>query len=153
MITNENSIQGDKVKREKIINYSKTIKEKEFWKLFFSEIDRRTLIRATFQVAEFGVHIHNKKHFSSSGGKYSLMFTQNGSFIINDTSYKGVSWNGLNRLKNWCLTEGLPEKFYSSLKSKNLLIGQDFINIPKLVNESPVKQIIDDFFYCIDLFR
>lgn len=148
-----NNYQGDSIKREKFISYSKTIKEKEFWNLFFKEIDKRSFVQATFQVAEFGVHIHSKKHFNSSGGKYSLMYTRNGSFKMNDASFQGKSWNGLNRLKNWCITPGLSEKFYSCLNSKNLLIGMELINISRLVNSSTPQQIIDDLFDCIDLFH
>lgn len=143
----------DKIKRDKFINYAKSTKEKEFWKLFFEEIDKRTFVKATFQAAEFGVHVHNKNHFSSSGGKYSLMFTRNGLFKMNDTSFEGKSWNGLNRLKNWCITPGLPEKFYYSLSAKNLLTGIEIINIPKLASSSSTQKLLEDLFYCIDLFN
>jgi len=143
----------DKIKRDKFILYAKSIKEKEFWKLFFEEIDKRSFVKATFQASEFGVHIHNKSHFNSSGGKYSLMFTRNGSFKMNDTSFQGKSWNGLNRLKNWCVTPGLADKFYSNLNSRNLLLGMEVINVPGIVNSSSPKKVIDDLFYCIDLFR
>jgi len=152
-IYQSNISQEDKTKRDKFILYAKTIKEKEFWKLFFDEIDKRTFVKATFQAAEFGVHIHNRNHFSSSGGKYSLMFTRNGCFKMNDASFQGKSWNGLNRLKNWCTTVGLPEKFYSSLKDKNLLLGMELINIPALVNSSTPQKVKEDLFYCVDLFR
>jgi hypothetical protein len=135
------------MKREKIISYAKTIKEKEFWKLFFEEIDKRSFVKATFKAEQFGVYIHSKKHFNSSGGKYSLMYTRNGSFKMNYRSYKGKSWNGLNRLKNWCIAPELPEKFYLSLNFKNLLTGMDLIDIPRLVNSSTSKQIIDDLFH------
>ena len=145
--------QEDNLKRDKFILYAKTIKEKEFWKLFFDEIDKRSFVKATFQASEFGVHIHNKNHFSSSGGKYSLMFTRNGCFKMNDTAFQGKSWNGLNRLKNWCTTVGLPDKFYSNLKDKNLLVGMELINIPSLVNSSPPQMLKEELFYCIDLFR
>jgi hypothetical protein len=128
------------------------VKGKEFWDLFFKEIDKRSFVTATFKVSEFGVYITNKKLINSTGGKYSLMYTRNGSFKMNDTSFQGNSWNGLNRLKNWCTSIGLPEKFYSDLKSKNLLTGMDFIDIPRLVNASTPKQIIDDIFHCLDLF-
>ena len=152
-IYESNTIQEDKIKREKFILYAMTVKEKEFWKLFFEEIDKRPFVKATFQAAEFGVHIHNKNHFSSSGGKYSLMFTRNGCFKMNDTSFQGKSWNGLNRLKNWCTTTGLPDKFYTNLKTKNLLLGMELINIPAIVNSSTPQNIKKDLFYCIDLFQ
>lgn len=143
----------DNIKREQFIRYVKSFNEKEFWKLFFQEIDKRPYVKATFQSAEFGVHIHNRNHFSSSGGKYSLMFTRSGLFKMNDTTYQGKSWNGLNRLKNWCITPGLAEKFYSDLKSKNLLLGMELINIQTLVNSSSPQKILVDLFSCIDLFR
>jgi hypothetical protein len=143
----------DKIKREKFIKYAKSFKEKEFWKLFFEEIDTRSFVKATFKVDEFGVYIHNKNHFNSSGGKYSLMYTRSGIFKMNDASFQGNSWNGLNRLKNWCTTPELPDEFYSSLKSKNLLTGMQVIDIPRKANSMLPKQIIEDLFYCIDLFR
>lgn len=145
-------IREDIVKRDNFIRYAKSLKEKEFWKLFFEEIDKRSFVKATFQSAEFGVHIHNRNHFNSSGGKYSLMFTRNRCFKMNDTSFQGRSWNGLNRLKNWCITSGLPDNFYGNLKSKNLIVGMDLINIPNLLNIHPPKKLIEDLFYCIDLF-
>ena len=148
-----NIIQKDKIKRDKFILYAKTNKEKEFWKLFFEEIDKRNFVKATFQATEFGVHIHNKNHFNSSGGKYSLMYTRNGSFKMNDAPFQGKSWNGLNRIKNWCTTSGLPDKFYSNLKAKNLLLGMELINIPAVVTSSTPQRIAEDLFYCIDLFR
>jgi hypothetical protein len=148
----ESSINQDEmVKRQKFISSTGTKNEKEFWKLFFSEIDSRSFIKATFQVSEFGVHIHNKNHFNSSGGKYSLMFTRNDSFKMNDSTFQGRSWNGLNRLKNWCITPNLAEKFYSELKTKNLLIGET-ISIPTLLRSFTPTQLIEQLFKCLDLF-
>ncbi len=138
--------------RGKFISNVRTTKEKEFWKLFFFEIDKRAFVKATFNKAEFGVHIHNSNRFNSSGGKYSLMFTRSGSFRMNDLTYQGNSWNGLNRMKNWCITEGLSEKFYSDLKSKKLLVG-DLIAVPTLLSTFSPAQLNDELFQCIDLFR
>ena len=146
----------DLEKRENIIRYAKNIAAKYFWKRFFEEIDKRSFVKATFNAAEFGVHIHNTKHFNSSNGKYSLMFTRSGAFKMNDRPYKGRAWNGLNRMKNWCITPGLPEKFYSELKNRNLLNGMDWIKIEDIVkgkSEDEVEKVVKDLFYCIDLFK
>ena len=121
----KNFLPTDSEKREKLILYAKSKAAKHFWKRFFEEIDKRYFVKATFQVSEFGVHIHSIKHFDSSGGKYSLMFTRSGAFEMNDKSYKGQDWNGLNRMKNWCVTVGLPERFYLELKKRNLLTGME----------------------------
>ena len=147
---------SDLDKRNKFIMYAKNKAAKYFWERFFEEIDKRLFVKATFQVDEFGVHIHNRKHFSSSGGKYSLMFTRSGSFQMNDKTYKGKAWNGLYRMKNWCITQGLPEKFYSELKKRNLLTGMNWIRIENIVSgkdENEIEKILSDYFYCIDLFK
>jgi hypothetical protein len=139
-------------KREKFISYKGTKNEKEFWKMFFEEIDKRSFVKSTFQASEFGVHVHSKKHFNSSGGKYSLMFTRNDSFKMNDLSFQGNSWNGLNRMKNWCITLNLPEKFYSELQNRKLLNG-DLINVSSLLKTLTPLQLNEELFKCIDLFR
>jgi hypothetical protein len=142
-------IREDGIKREQFIRSAKTLKEKEFWKLFFQEIDKRRFVKATFQADEFGVHIHSKFHFKSVGGKYSLMFTRKGCFKMNDVGFQ----DGLSRIKNWCTTPGLAEAFYSQLKSRKLLIGQKLINIPDLVFASSPQHVIQNLFECIDIFR
>ncbi|HSO86124.1 MAG TPA: endonuclease NucS domain-containing protein [Draconibacterium sp.] len=114
------NIDKDEIgKRAKFISYKGTKNEMEFWKIFFEEIDKRSFVKLTFQVSEFGVHVTNKKHFNSSGGKYSLMFTRNNSFKMNDLSFQGQSWNGLNRMKNWCITLNLQRNFIRNYKTEN----------------------------------
>jgi hypothetical protein len=121
---------GERDKRTKFMLSADTAKEKEFWTLLFEHVDRRSYVRAAFQKGEFGVHIRNAQHFKSSGGKYSLMYTRDGAFKMNDMTYEGQSWNGLDRLKHWCVTPCLPEKFYSELKARNLLEDMEYIPIP-----------------------
>ena len=111
-----------------------------------------SFVKSTFQASEFGVHVHSKKHFNSSGGKYSLMFTRSDSFKMNDLSFQGQSWNGLNRMKSWCITLNLPEKFYSELQNRKLLNG-DLINIASLLKTYTPTQLNEELFKCIDLFR
>lgn len=147
---------SDAEKRNNFILYAKNKAAKYFWKRFFDEIDKRYFVKATFQAAEFGVHIHSANHFNSSGGKYSLMFTRSGAFQMNDKAYKGQAWNGLNRMKNWCITPGTPDKFYSELKNRNLLTGMEWIKIEAIVSgkdENEVEKVLSDYFYCIDLFK
>lgn len=148
------SIDSDK--REKFVLYAKNNSAKYFWKRFFEEIDKRYFVKATFQASEFGVHIHSTNHFNSSGGKYSLMFTRSGAFKMNDRSYKGQAWNGLNRMKNWCVSVDLPDKFYSELKQRNLLTGMEWIKVEEIVrdkNESEVENVLSNYLFCIDLFK
>lgn len=147
-----NISQKDIEKRKLFVSNLSTSKEKEFWKLFFTEIDKRDFVKAVFSSEEFGLHIHNSNKFNSSGGKYSLMFTRKGSFRMNDLPYEGKSWNGLNRLKHWCISDGLPERFYADLKSKKLLVGE-FITVKALLNSFTPVQVTHELFQCIDLFQ
>lgn len=140
----------EKTKREKFMLSVPSTKEKESWTLFFGEIDKRSHVRATFKKAEFGVYIHSRRHFTSSGGKYSLMYTRDGSFKMNDMSYQG---HALTRLKHWCRTPGLPEKFYSELKARNLTVDMEYISIRELLHTRSPSQIVADLLACIDLFK
>jgi hypothetical protein len=153
-IKREMSINKDEnQKRQELISRAGTMKEKEFWKLFFKEINKRPFVEANFRAAEFGVYVTNKNHFSSSGGKYSLMFTRNNLFKMNSMAYQGQYFDdGLARLKNWCVTPNLPENFYTKLLSNKFLDGE-MINVPSLLNINSPEQLNEKLFSCIDLFR
>jgi hypothetical protein len=138
-------------KREKFISYKGTKNEKEFWKMFFEEVDKRNYVKAKFGVSDFGLRI--TKHLKRGTNDYSLMTAQSDSFIMNSKPLNGQYWNdGLDRLKNWCITGNLPEKFYSELQTKKLLNGEQ-INIPALLKTYSPTQLNEELFKCIDLFR
>jgi hypothetical protein len=150
--------KGDlQAKRKQFISSADTPKEKEFWTLFFAEIDKRSpwVMDAFKETDNFGVRIDNKKHFEfgGSGGTYSLMYTRKHSLRMNDTGYQGRKWNGLDRLKKWCVTPGLPERFYSALKARKLTDNMEWILVPDLVSTRGPHDIVKDLFACIDLFR
>jgi len=137
--------------REKFISYKGTKNEKEFWMIFFIEMDKRKYVKAKFGVSDFGVRI--TKHLREGTNTYSLMTAKNDTFTMNSTSYQGQYWNdGLDRLKYFCVTRNLPENFYSELRSKNLLNGEQ-INIPSLLKMFTPTQLNEELFKCIDLFR
>jgi len=143
-------------KRHIFISRARSLEQKEYWKLFFEEIDKRGFVKASFVADEFGVHIINPRHFNSSGGKYSLMFTRDYIFKMNNTSFQGKSWNGLGRMKNWCTTPSLPERFYDELTKRDFLSFGSMIDIETIVSgksKDEIKAIIAGFFYCIDLFK
>lgn len=144
------------LKRKKFISYAKDISSKYFWKRLFEETDKRDFVKAQFIVENFGIYIHSRKHFRSSKGKYSLMFTRPGVFLMNNVPGNELSWNdALERLKHYCITPGLPEKFYSELRERKLLIGVESIEIESIVkgkNYEEIEDILKDYFYCIDLF-
>lgn len=139
--------------KDEFISNAGTNREREFWEQFFEEIAKRVFVRAKFNVEEFGVHIHNRVHFKSSRGKYSLMYTREGLFKMNNQPYDNNVWDGLNRLKHWCITPNLPEKFYSDLIAKKLLLDDEFINVPLLLKSFTPVQLNDELFQCIDLFQ
>ena len=141
--------------RDKFISSVPTIIEKEFWQQFFVEVDKRAFVEAEFKVKDFGLRI-NDKHLIEGTSSYSLMFTRNGLFVINNKGYNGEKYDGLNRLKHWCITPGLPEKFYSELNLKGLLSmvkkNSEIIDIPGLLKYRTPSQLIGELFQCIDLF-
>lgn len=141
--------------RDKFISGVNSIKEKEFWMLFFREIDKRTFVDDEFQVRDFGCRINNK-YLKLGTKNYSLMYTRNGLFKMNNMGLNGKKWNGLNRLKNWCDTPNLPEQFYNQLNNKKLLsetIKGEFIDIPLLLKSQSSSQLVSELFDCIDLFK
>jgi hypothetical protein len=144
--------------RNKYISKVQTIIEKEFWKQFFIEVDKRTFVKDKFGVKDFGFRINNK-HLKKPTKSYSLMYTRNGSFKINKQPYNGEHWDGdgLKRLKNWCTISGLPEKFYSELNKRKLLSlsgkNSEIIDIPLLLKSKTPSQLVDELFQCIDLFQ
>lgn len=142
--------------RDKFISDLRTIIEKEFWKQFFVEVDKRPFLIAEFIVKDFGLRV-NDKHLIEGTKTYSLMFTRNGSFKMNSIGKDGKKWDGLNRLKNWCITPGLPEKFYSELNKKGLLSvvkkNNVIIDIPLLLKNKTPSQLNKELFQCIDLFQ
>jgi len=142
--------------RDKFISDVYTIIEKEFWKQFFIEVDKRSFLEDEFIVKDFGLRI-NDKHLIEDTKTYSLMFTRNGSFKMNSIGKDGKKWDGLNRLKNWCVTPGLPEKFYSELNKKGLLSlvkkNSEIIDIPLLLKYRTPSQLNAELFQCVDLFR
>jgi hypothetical protein len=152
-VKRQSSKSVNQAKRDQFIRARVTLKEKQFWKLFFLEIDKRTFVKATFCRGGFGVYMHNRNHLSNKAGEYSLMYTRDGSFNMNDKRYKGPAWNGLNRLRHWCTTPGLPEQFYSGLTSHKLLTSPDHIDISKLLEQSVPDKVLRGLFVCIDLFQ
>ena len=82
--------------RDKFISDLQTTIEKEFWKQFFVEVDKRTFVEAAFKVYDFGCRISNK-HLIDNTSDYSLMFTRNGSFKMNNKGYNGKTWDGLKQ--------------------------------------------------------
>lgn len=138
-------------KREKFISYKGTKNEKDFWKIFFTEIDKRKYVKAKFGVSDFGLRI--TKHLKKGTNDYSLMTAQGDSFTMNSKPFNGQYWNdGLDRLKNWCITHNLPEKFYSELRTNNLLNGEQ-INIPSLLKIYTPAHLNEVLFKCIDIFQ
>ena len=146
------NINSDESQKRQYFISNTRAKEKDFWRLFFEEIDKRSFVSAKFQANEFGVHVYNIAHFNSSGSRYSLMFTRQGNFKMNDVSFQGQRWDGLNRLKNWCVTPNLAEDFYSKLHSYKLL-DNGIINISSLMHYNTADQLNRKLFECIDLFR
>ncbi len=141
--------------RSKFISQFFKQDQKKFWEQFFTEIDRRSFVKDEFGVNDFGLRINNK-HLKSGTIDYSLMFVRNGIFIINNRPYMGQTWNGLNRLRNWCETSGLPENFYLSLNIRKLIYSNgnnEIIDIPSLLKFKSPEQINNDLFQCIDLFQ
>lgn len=138
--------------RDEFISNAGTNSEKEFWKQFFEEINKRSFVRAKFNKYNFGVRINNK-HIKKHTKSYSLMYTRDGSFKMNNQPYDNNIWDGLNRLKHWCITPNLPEKFYSDLIAKKLLLDDEFINVPLLLKSFTPVQLNDELFQCIDLFK
>lgn len=147
---------------------TKTIEEKLFWEQFFEEVDKRSFIEDAFTknaiIKGFGVHIHNKLHFTKKNNKlhiikriYSLMYTREGSiFKMNNQKYNNLSGDALNRLKLLCNTPNLPEQFYSKLTNKKLLSFHkkygEIIDIPILLKSHTPDDLNNDLFQCIDLF-
>jgi hypothetical protein len=148
---NMNTSSDENQKRHYFISSTGT-KEKEFWKLFFEEIDKRPYATAKFQANEFGLHVYNVRHFNSSGNRYSLMFTRKGIFKMNNMSFQGQHWDGLKRLKNWSKTPNLAESFYGKLRS-NKILDDGIINVPLLLNSNTPEQLNKKLFECIDLFK
>lgn len=147
------SLKAEEIgKRKRFISSARTAKEREFWALFFDEIDRRAHVTADFVKDNFGVHVHSRKHLTSSGYKYSLMYTRDDSFQMNAKGYDGQRWDGLTRLKNWCITRGLPEKFYSELRARKLSEDDAWIHVPSLLKTRSASHIVDSLFACVDLF-
>jgi hypothetical protein len=142
--------------RNKFISDTKTVIEKEFWKQFFVEVDKRHFLDADFKVKDFGLRINNK-HLKGDTKNYSLMYTREGTFVMNKKGLNGKKWDGLNRLKNWCAVSGLPEKFYSKLNKKGLLSlakkNSEIINIPLLLKSRTPSEVNEDIFQCVDLFQ
>lgn len=143
-------------KKDKFISNAATIIEKEFWSQFFKEVDKRSFLDAEFKVKDFGLRINNK-YLKDGTKNYSLMFTREGFFKMNNKGLDGKKWDGLNRLKNWCDTQGLPDNFYSELNNRKLISVNrkysEIIDIPLLLKSKTPTQLIEDLFYCIDLFR
>lgn len=142
--------------RNKFISDTRTVIEKEFWKQFFVEVDKRLFLDADFKVKDFGLRINNK-HLKGDTKNYSLMYTRKGFFMINKKGLNGKKWDGLNRLKNWCAVSGLPEKFYSELNKKGLLSvvkkDSEIIDIPQLLKYRTPSLLNEELFQCIDLFK
>lgn len=148
----------EEAKRESFLRHVNTEREKSFWTRFFVEVDaRRPWLKATFQAAEFGVHVHNRRHFKSSNGKYSLMYTRGGLLAMNSVTTQGMYFrNGLERMKNWCTSPELPERFYGELQKRALLRGMSEIDVRNLVagkDQAGIEKVITDLFCCLDMFR
>ena len=140
--------------RNQFISQFHSNSEKEFWILFFKEMDKRFFVEDSFRVADFGCRIN--KHLEEGTESYSLMYTRNGQFRMNNIGFNGQKWDGLNRLKNWCNSNELAEQFYFRLNQKNLLtqVGSaEIIDIPVILNTKSPSLLVSEMFYCIDTFQ
>lgn len=142
--------------RNSFISNLGTIIEKEFWKQFFDEVDKRNFLDAKFNVKDFGLRI-NSKYLKEDTEDYSLMFTRRGTLKMNNIGFNGKKWDGLNRLKYWCINHDLAEEFYSELNKKDLITtvkkNVEIIDIPELLKQKTPSTLNKELFQCIDLFK
>jgi hypothetical protein len=144
------------IMRNSFISNSGTIVEKEFWKQFFEEVDKRNFLDAKFNIKNFGLRI-NSKYLKEGTKNYSLMYSRDGFLKMNNIGFNGKKWDGLNRLRNWCTEPDLAEKFYSGLNKKDLISvvnrSVERIDIPQLLKYRTPFMFNQELFQCIDLFK
>jgi len=141
--------------RDKFVSDVLTTSEKEFWRQFFDEVDKRDFLSINFKVKDFGLRI-NAKHLKGDTKNYSLMYTRKSAFILNRIGLNREKWDALNRLKNWCVDPVLADRFYLELNGKKLISSNknnaEIIDIPYLLNYHTPYMLNQTLFDCIDLF-